>query len=820
MIKNLSKIVINNGGDITPLIIPSDLTDGTGLCNVSIFIDDNGDILANIRHVHYTLYHSEFNQKFYCKWGALAYLNPEDDVVLKTGNYLCKLDPKTLEVLTHQKIDTSTFDVDPVWTFVGLEDARVMKWDDTLYICGVRRDIKPDGEGRMELCEIDWDANKCNEISRDRIAPPSGHTYLEKNWAAIIDMPYHFVRWANPLEVVKINPDECSSEVVVSKDDKIDLPRGLRGSSQVIPVGDEGDRITITHEVDFFHHPGMHKDAFYYHRFIVWDKDWNLKRLSAPFSFMDTRIEFNTGLAIQGDDFLITYGYQDNAAYALRMPIKLLDELEWEDLPKLNKPIVRWHEPIVYTKSDYSTFKLKFDGLENIEKNYSQVLQDLFVLYALKGKREGFYIEVGGGKPYYGNNTALLKEFGWEGITFEIDQSLINQWKTERPSDKIFSTDATTIDWVSFLEENKYPTTIDYLQLDIDPASNTYKVLENIDFDKLKFNSITYEHDAYDGGEVYRKKSRKILQKAGYVLVAGNISPSDDAPFEDWWVHEDYSKGLIKDIDKDVLYARDYAISSLPTPPPPKYLFTTFGDDKLFKNRKKILKKQAEETGWFNDISIETPKTIKDLLEPHKDFITNNPRGYGYWIWKPMIIKNHFNQMNDNDIVFYIDCGSSIISKDASRYQKYLSILDEYDVIVFQNGEKDFNHFVKMNVINEFDLLNTDIIKMPIVEGGFVIAKNTSFSMRFMDEWEGLLTKDNYGLVNDDLFNLNQLDTFIEHRHDQSLLTIIARKYKNKVKILEGMEELYHIGPFYHSRLTDKGPRKWAKPIPININNK
>ena len=332
MIKNLSKIVINKGGSITPLIIPSELTDGTGLCNVSIFIDDNGDVLANIRHVHYTLYHSEFNQKFYCKWGALSYLNPEDDVVLKTGNYLCRLDPKTLEVLTHQKIDTSTFDIDPVWTFVGLEDARVMKWDNILYVCGVRRDIKPDGEGRMELCEIDWDADKCAEISRDRISPPNEHTYLEKNWAAIIDMPYHFVRWANPLEVVKINPEECSSEVVVSKDDKLHLPRGLRGSSQVIPLNSEGDRVTITHEVDFFHHPGYNKDAYYYHRFIVWDRDWNLKRLSAPFSFMDTRIEFNTGLAIQGDDFLITYGYQDNAAYALRMPISLLDELEWETI--------------------------------------------------------------------------------------------------------------------------------------------------------------------------------------------------------------------------------------------------------------------------------------------------------------------------------------------------------------------------------------------------------------------------------------------------------------------------------------------------------
>ena len=77
------------------------------------------------------------------------------------------------------------------------------------------------------------------------------------------------------------------------------------------------------------------------------------------------------------------------------------------------------------------------------------------------------------------------------------------------------------------------------------------------------------------------------------------------------------------------------------------------------------------------------------------------------------------------------------------------------------------------------------------------------------------MTKDNYKLVNDNLFNLNQLDTFIEHRHDQALLTVIARKYKNKVKILEGMEEVYNNGPFFHSRLTDEGPRDKAKPIPL-----
>ena len=154
-----------------------------------------------------------------------------------------------------------------------------------------------------------------------------------------------------------------------------------------------------------------------------------------------------------------------------------------------------------------------------------------------------------------------------------------------------------------------------------------------------------------------------------------------------------------------------------------KCYLTTFGDDKLFANRKKVLKKQAKETGWFNDIFIETPNTINNLLDKHKDFIENNPRGYGYWIWKPMIIEKQLKNIKDDDIVFYLDCGSSIISKDSSRFKKYLNLLDKYDMILFQNGEKFEKNFLKMNVINEFELLDTDFLGLPIIESGFIVAK-------------------------------------------------------------------------------------------------
>jgi hypothetical protein len=580
VIDNLAKIAINNGGFISPLIIPSKHTDGTGLCNVSLFKEENGDIIANIRHVHYTLYHSEFNQKFNCVWGCLAYLNPEDDIRLLTGNYLCKLNPNTLEVDTYQKIDTSKNDIKPIWEFHGLEDIRVFRWNNTLYTSGVRRDVKPNGEGRMELCEIEWDKKVCIEKTRDRIEV-NPHTYLEKNWVPIFDMPYHFVRWSNPLEIVKINPEDkskekvqngeldiISCETVIHKDNKIKLPFGLRGSSPVIPFGDDGDRMCITHETHFFHHPGLKKDAHYYHRFIIWDKDWNVKSLSKSFKFMGAMIEFCCGLLVKDDNLIMSFGYQDNAAYILKMPTSLLSELEWEDDYILNpKPKkVTWHEPLTYLKKDYNNIKVKFPGLKKISKNYSQCYQDLFVLTCLNGKTNGTYLEIGAGHPFYGNNTALLSELGWKGVSLDFQSHLVDSWKQQRPNDICLLEDAIKVDYIELCKNNNLSNYIDYLQLDIDPAMNTFKALNKIPLDILEFGVITYEHDFYmDENEEWRTKSRNLLLSKGYIMIASNISPDKNSPYEDWWINKKYlsiyNKNIITDTDKDSLFAKNYMIN-------------------------------------------------------------------------------------------------------------------------------------------------------------------------------------------------------------------------------------------------------------------
>jgi hypothetical protein len=59
----------------------------------------------------------------------------------------------------------------------------------------------------------------------------------------------------------------------------------------------------------------------------VRDKNWNVVKYCEPFDFMGGEIEFCTGLADIGNDLVLTFGFQDNAAYMLRTPKSVIERL-------------------------------------------------------------------------------------------------------------------------------------------------------------------------------------------------------------------------------------------------------------------------------------------------------------------------------------------------------------------------------------------------------------------------------------------------------------------------------------------------------------
>lgn len=326
MINNLVRQVIENGGDIYPLIVNSEYK--TGLLNPGLFLHKD-KLLINIRHVQYVLYHSENNQFFQSKWGPLAYLHPEHDQTLTTVNYFGEFKNGNLDV---KKVDTSKLDIKPIWEFVGLEDARVVVWDDKMWLCGVRRDTTTNGVGRMEMSKIALKNGQYVETERYRLdTPNSVNTYCEKNWVPINDKPYHFVKWTNPVEVVKVDlktkldNQHYKCEQVFLGDTILNLPRDIRGGSNLVNFGD--NYLMVTHEVNLFKSELNNKDAYYFHRFFLLDKEFNVIKISDSFNFLTGNIEFATGLVVKDEEVYISFGFQDNSAYLLKTNINFIYSL-------------------------------------------------------------------------------------------------------------------------------------------------------------------------------------------------------------------------------------------------------------------------------------------------------------------------------------------------------------------------------------------------------------------------------------------------------------------------------------------------------------
>lgn len=172
---------------------------------------------------------------------------------------------------------------------------------------------------------------------------------------------------------------------------------------------------------------------------------------------------------------------------------------------------------------------------------HETTMQENFLINILKEKRGGHYVELGAFHSSLGSNTYRLeKEYGWKGVSFEIDEERRGEFNLNR--DNPCMGDALNFNYTSYFEENNFPKQIDYLQVDIDagydkngrPAGNHYTSLHGliaVPLNIYRFTIITFEHDTnmYWRNSAMRDAQREILDSLGYSIIVKTES-------EDWWV--------------------------------------------------------------------------------------------------------------------------------------------------------------------------------------------------------------------------------------------------------------------------------------------
>jgi hypothetical protein len=165
------------------------------------------------------------------------------------------------------------------------------------------------------------------------------------------------------------------------------------------------------------------------------------------------------------------------------------------------------------------------------------------------------------------------------------------------------------------------------------------------------------------------------------------------------------------------------------------------------------------------------PKDLSEEFKEKNKEILSQRIGAGYWIWKPYIILEQLNKSEADDIVFYID--SADIPNESLG--EYLSEHFKYFDYILYEGDKENRRYTKPELFKELNL--GEEYKTSIqLEAGICGFRRTEKNIKFLTEW--LTLCENKKLILDDRYDLNlKDDLFIEHRRDQSILTILKIKY-------------------------------------------
>jgi hypothetical protein len=137
----------------------------------------------------------------------------------------------------------------------------------------------------------------------------------EKNWLPLeSDGPIRAVSSLDPVSIITIDPETGICETTLVRVTGHDLTR-LRGSAPPIPF--DGGYLAVVHQVV------ASPEQRYTHRFVWLDSRWTLVRVSAPFTFADSNIEFCAGMCLAHDSehLILSVGIDEEQGWLYRVPV-------------------------------------------------------------------------------------------------------------------------------------------------------------------------------------------------------------------------------------------------------------------------------------------------------------------------------------------------------------------------------------------------------------------------------------------------------------------------------------------------------------------
>lgn len=197
--------------------------------------------------------------------------------------------------------------------------------------------------------------------------------------------------------------------------------------------------------------------------------------------------------------------------------------------------------------------------------------------------------------------------------------------------------------------------------------------------------------------------------------------------------------------------------------------------NQLYETSRARLNESAVRHGIENILSWDFEEIRSTPFYTQHRAILDQPRGMGYWLWKPFILLEALKGLSDGDIVIYSDSGIEILAP----LDPLLKICrDDQPLLLFGNGDLINAAWTKRDCFILMDCDRPGFWNGPVCDAAFLLVRRSPFTLSFLQEWLKFATDQR---ILTDLPNTSgkrDLPDFISHRHDQSILSLLAQKYQ------------------------------------------
>ena len=180
--------------------------------------------------------------------------------------------------------------------------------------------------------------------------------------------------------------------------------------------------------------------------------------------------------------------------------------------------------------------------------------------------------------------------------------------------------------------------------------------------------------------------------------------------------------------------------------------------------------------GGFDKVFEFRKEDIDQEFYQKNKHILNQPRGAGYWLWKFHFVMRLLNDdsIPEDSYIFYADSGSKFIGS----IDELITVFerDNLSVMTFRQNHLSYI-WTKRDAFILTDTDSPEYTHTGARVGGWFLLKKNDFSREFMGKCH------DYGcdhrIISDSPNELGvpNYDGFIENRHDETIITLVSKKY-------------------------------------------